>query len=566
MQITRAMKRPLAQLSPSSALLPVAIAGLVLLTACAGNKPVGESQPLSASQEASSAVRLALPNIPVGQPARIASGTEIAGQAGKDFHSRSTHNTTVNGLKLQLHPGPFETAWAVFEFNVSGFDYGVLHINATVNNPQKAWYALADYNTGQWQYFPATEVDSQLQPLQGENRSHLGNAYLAVIAFDETFVSFEGFYTEINVPDWQSYALVDGNLTGWISDMELINDRLYLAHQRFAFPFTNIARAMVDEPIQADDWDIRTAIINFQAADLDLEVVDGLPAMTLIDDQSGKLSYYFANGLEPFTEADWTGYTIAPVKNLPSELQPQALTDVSGRPAVVYARPDGLQSEVWYGVGDLSQPPTANEWSHHFLGSFGLIAPTHGGLAITSAGSNPVVSLHAWANDTLYYARGASANPLDSSGWTKYDIVANGGVGEPTKIVVVNDVPYIAMRRGDNNQLWFMPATEADPQKTSGWGMHLIASDVGPQIDLTARPGSGFALVWRDVFDSVYYAETDLDNPTKGSDWRVSEVRFNVGTNGDVSVAIAETGRPYLAFVVDSDTAEELRVFRMVGF
>jgi hypothetical protein len=558
MQSSKNMKFLAAQLRPAAALLLV-----LALGACSGTQTANDPPVPGVPPGVDATLRSALPQLPVGSPARITSGIEITGQSGDDFYSRSTSNTSVNGLKLELHPGPDETAWAVFEFAVSGFDYGEIYLNATINNPEKAWYALADYDTGQWQWFPATEVSGTLQSLAGENRSPLGNAYLAVIACDETFVSFEGFYTEIEVPGWQSYSLVQGNLTGWISDMELINDRLYLAHQRFAFPYTNIARAMVEEPIKADDWDIRTAIENFQAVDLDLETIDGLPAMSLIADQSGKLSYYFANGLEPLTAADWTGYSIAPVKGLSSELQPQALTEVNSRPAVVYARPDGLESEVWYGIGASSQPATANDWSHHKIGNFGLVVPTHGGFAVDAMGTRPVVSLHSWSNDTFYYARGDAANPVNSSGWTRYDLFANGGSGEPSKIVVVDDVPYIAMRRGDNNQLYFLAATMADPQEAGSWDVQLIANDVGPQIDLTARPGGGFALVWRDIFDSVYYAETDLESPTKGSDWRVSEVRYNVGTNGDVSVAVTESGRPYLAFVVDSDTTEELRVFRM---
>jgi hypothetical protein len=175
------------------------------------------------------------------------------------------------------------------------------------------------------------------------------------------------------------------------------------------------------------------------------------------------------------------------------------------------------------------------------------------------------VAFHSNENDSLVYARAAQDNPVDESDWTSYTLTAQNGAGDPSRMLVVDDVPFIVTRRADNNTLWFLAATIPNPAGPTDWNQHLLAYDVGPQIDLTARPDGGFALVWRDVHDSVYYAETDLDYPTQTSDWRVAKARFNVGTVGDVSVAVADSGRPYLAFVVDSDTSQELRVLRMAG-
>jgi hypothetical protein len=132
-------------------------------------------------------------------------------------------------------------------------------------------------------------------------------------------------------------------------------------------------------------------------------------------------------------------------------------------------------------------------------------------------------------------------------------------------MVVGDDKVFIVTRRADNNTLWLLASEVPDPAGPTDWNQHLIAYDAGPQIDLTARPGGGFALVWRNTFSSVYYAETDLEVPSKTSDWRVAEARFNVGAVGDVSVAVVDTGRPYIALAVDSDTSEELRVLRMAG-
>ncbi len=261
--------------------------GLLALLLIGGCTSPATLEPIDADSPPDSAAPPALlaqlPALPSGDAARSASLVGplvlMGSMAIQDFGSGVSYGAST----VELTPPAGQLAGAMYCLPVMGFSYDEITFNITFDDPARLWLGIADYQRECWDLHAASPGITSLAPPYPTASSPYGHAYFIVLAWDANPVVVHELVIAPNIPTWQHHLISDQVGIGYDLDAVRIGDYLYAAYDRYDSGTSDaeilLARATEALPTETGHWD-RTLVDGVNDAQgLDLEAVNGLPAL-----------------------------------------------------------------------------------------------------------------------------------------------------------------------------------------------------------------------------------------------------------------------------------------------
>ena len=161
---------------------------LFLLPACLAHAPLDQARPGPEPDLLS-----LLPALPddSGQPRRASEETFIIRDGIDRFEDSG--GVTEDGMHLLIEAGPEDIAWAVYQFSV-GFETPLydMFVSMSVTGGAGAYIAMANYDTGLWEFSGPFDQSHSLSVRDGSYFSPGLNVYMALIAWDGVSIDCTG--------------------------------------------------------------------------------------------------------------------------------------------------------------------------------------------------------------------------------------------------------------------------------------------------------------------------------------------------------------------------------------
>jgi hypothetical protein len=251
----------------------------------------------------------------------------------------------------------------------------------------------------------------------------------------------------------------------------------------------------------AGDWitPVHVQDTNDVGYNSELMVIGGTPAIVFDDISTGDLKYTHATTMTGANAADWTTTNIA-IDN-DSSAGGASLGLVSSNPAVAYFYFDGMDEHIRYSRATTSHGNSAADWGTKTT----FVDDSVSGLSLAVIDGFPALSFQGSNSGDLHFVR---ADDSDGDGWTGTILqIDTATSGLYTSLLSVNGYPAIAYHDGNNSDLLYVNSTTTTGSAGSWGNIETIEStgNVGRYATLIMVDGNKPAIFYRD--DSLQAAK-----------------------------------------------------------
>ena len=496
--------------------------------------------------------------------ARDASAIQQVSQMGKDATSSgkisadpgSTSFAQINGNDMLLVALPGDSAFAVYKLHRGAFDVDAVHYQLQIADGLKTWIGVADYDALRWRWFSGDSNPTEVDVTGFNHVSPQGNIYIAVLANNDTFLTVEAAWINLDAPDWVINPVSNLPRLGYVHGMAMVDgtpaiiaqqEQLVTVHN-LLYCYTNTAF-----PAGPTDWTESEVGAGIFDPILALELIEQpgpLPGFAEIF-SNNQLWYAYGTSTQPTGGGDWMYSNISSV-----ESEELSLANIQDRAAMVFESQSaggGAKVEYAWATAPL---PTGADWLHWDVADSGDPAQNYGGLALCAVQNDLPTAIY-----YDYTGSGLMCFSAVQAEITAANQTYTGLVEDPPLGGGYNDVLFWqGQATMVYDQFWSVPrmarADVTHPAQPDDFSWHHDLWDRGMDSPAMVDLGGTLGIAWRDFHDySVWFAYYDGQPGDAGgpADWKVVQVDSRV-TSGDICAVVLPGNLPGISYYVDADT------------
>lgn len=410
--------------------------------------------------------------------------------------------TTFNETAI-LQSNGFINAWAIWQFNQPGDPILEIATHLRIDEGNSGFIGIADYDTGRWEFIPATDGTQVVSIDQARHVSPAGNVFISVVAVRSDKVLADGFSVTIDKSGWHVLPVVTEGQVGLGCVIREVNGRPAIACRRFVPSAENelvYAYSLTELGLYPEDWFSITVDAANGIANCDLAVINGKPAIAY--QRGTELVYSGSSTVSGHGPANW-GVKVV-VDSGSNVGEQMSLGTADGRPAIVYrvGLPD---TELRYAVSSTLKGDTAGAWDSMAIDSGGN-AGSYPHLA--SVEGNPAATYYDSLNNRVAYIRSTTQRGDGPIDWIQYSAVANEGAVNnyfnSIALIVADGNPAVAFLDSQQDELLWFRSTSSDGANTEDWTQEMLVDQ-----DINIRFYGGIAIV--DGNPALCYKDNDND-------------------------------------------------------
>lgn len=330
------------------------MAALYLLGSCAG--PAGDDPERAALPDGSYAVPIefasGLPPLPEDRRAAELSGQTVQGSAAVDM----SFNAAVSDTDLELVSSSNGTSWGIWRLALGNNEPLSVEVLLDLPEGDEAWFALANYTTGRWQFDGPNVLGKVLQLQAADHLSEAGNCYVGVIVAGGNQATVDRLVLTFDRTGWQVVTVEDSGVCAYTSLAEVDGNPAIAYCRDFDGNSTvQYVRSTTSSGFAAADWSQKVTVDDAAFTSASLAVVDGHPALSYISADFKEVVYVRASTLTGAAGADWGGkVTVEDEMPLGHFGNKSELAASGSSPVVSYSITDNFFETLMYTTGSFS--------------------------------------------------------------------------------------------------------------------------------------------------------------------------------------------------------------------